>query len=354
MGGFSQGFQSVPQIGGAISQSPYYDLAATNLCLMSENLDNGATWIQAGGIGITANSAEAPNGQTAADGLLSAVGALGSITQAIALAADNNRYVASGYFSNITNTPMRLQITLVTTGDIFYADVNSGGVVTAVSPNLINGSEVTVEKVTFIDNAFLPALWYRLAFKFTNKLANAGGFSFAIICKQPPAGQQSGATVWGMQVERVSVVNAGKASQQIPTFTGAITRQAGYANFASAGLFSAGTNAFLIGTRGGINNALQITDSGGTNNRWFTIQGSAGANPVLGVNGGTIQLAGNVIIAGGSITVGTAVTMVGTNSAWNNGAGAAAGTLLNAPVAGNPTKWIQIDDAGTARYVPAW
>jgi hypothetical protein len=37
-----------------------------------------------------------------------------------------------------------------------------------------------------------------------------------------------------------------------------------------------------------------------------------------------------------------------------NGAGAATGTLTNAPVAGNPTKWITINDNGTTRYIPAW
>ncbi|HZV21904.1 MAG TPA: hypothetical protein VE986_10210, partial [Hyphomicrobiales bacterium] len=37
-----------------------------------------------------------------------------------------------------------------------------------------------------------------------------------------------------------------------------------------------------------------------------------------------------------------------------SGAGAATGTLTNAPTAGNPTKWIPIDDNGTTRYIPAW
>jgi hypothetical protein len=40
--------------------------------------------------------------------------------------------------------------------------------------------------------------------------------------------------------------------------------------------------------------------------------------------------------------------------AYTNGAGAGAGTITNAPAAGNPTKWIPVDDNGTTRYVPAW
>lgn len=55
-----------------------------------------------------------------------------------------------------------------------------------------------------------------------------------------------------------------------------------------------------------------------------------------------------------SITVGTAAAMVTTNVALTDGAGVAAGTITNAPAAGNPTKWIPINDNGTTRHVPAW
>lgn len=47
-------------------------------------------------------------------------------------------------------------------------------------------------------------------------------------------------------------------------------------------------------------------------------------------------------------------TMIHSGTAYANGAAAAAGTLNNAPAAGNPTKWIPIDDNGTTRFIPAW
>jgi len=47
-------------------------------------------------------------------------------------------------------------------------------------------------------------------------------------------------------------------------------------------------------------------------------------------------------------------TLIRTSVAFTNGAAAAAGTLLNAPTAGNPTKWIPVNDNGTTRYIPAW
>jgi hypothetical protein len=40
--------------------------------------------------------------------------------------------------------------------------------------------------------------------------------------------------------------------------------------------------------------------------------------------------------------------------ALDDGAGADVGTLTNAPAAGDPTKWIPIDDNGTTRFIPAW
>jgi hypothetical protein len=41
-------------------------------------------------------------------------------------------------------------------------------------------------------------------------------------------------------------------------------------------------------------------------------------------------------------------------TSFTNGAAAAAGTMTNAPTAGNPTKWIPVNDNGTTRYIPAW
>lgn len=61
----------------------------------------------------------------------------------------------------------------------------------------------------------------------------------------------------------------------------------------------------------------------------------------------------NLYVAG-TITTGSAATFHTTSVALTNGAGASAGTMTNAPAAGNPTKWIGINDNGTTRYIPAW
>lgn len=46
--------------------------------------------------------------------------------------------------------------------------------------------------------------------------------------------------------------------------------------------------------------------------------------------------------------------LIQTSTALANGAGAGAGTITNAPAAGNPTKWVPFNDNGTIRHFPAW
>lgn len=53
-------------------------------------------------------------------------------------------------------------------------------------------------------------------------------------------------------------------------------------------------------------------------------------------------------------TTSDATFLAKTSVALPNAAGGAAGTLLNSPAAGNPTKWISINDNGVTRRIPTW
>jgi len=61
-----------------------------------------------------------------------------------------------------------------------------------------------------------------------------------------------------------------------------------------------------------------------------------------------------LIQANNGLTIQNDTVLLHTLTALGNGAAAALGTLTNAPAAGDPTKWIAIDDNGTTRHVPAW
>lgn len=92
-------------------------------------------------------------------------------------------------------------------------------------------------------------------------------------------------------------------------------------------------------------------------------QSNVSVLPILQSNGGLsigttaaaptngLQVLGNANV--GSLTIGS-TTLLATSVALTNGAASATGTLTNGPAAGNPTKWIPINDNGTTRYIPAW
>lgn len=78
--------------------------------------------------------------------------------------------------------------------------------------------------------------------------------------------------------------------------------------------------------------------------------GSGVASGVLIITGAgsvTFSPANNTVVFPGG-------TLLTTATSLTNGAAAQTGTLTNAPAAGNPTKWIPINDNGTTRYIPAW
>lgn len=71
-----------------------------------------------------------------------------------------------------------------------------------------------------------------------------------------------------------------------------------------------------------------------------------GPYPFLFVGASTYTFDAGITFASASLPA--------TTTTFTDGAAAAVGTLTNAPAAGNPTKWIPIDDNGTTRYIPAW
>ena len=74
---------------------------------------------------------------------------------------------------------------------------------------------------------------------------------------------------------------------------------------------------------------------------------------IIGVGTGAVgNIAGSVKLT--DLFTNNAAAVIRTNTTLTNGAGVGVGTLTTAPSAGNPTKWIGIDDNGTTRYIPAW
>lgn len=140
------------------------------------------------------------------------------------------------------------------------------------------------------------------------------------------------------------------------------------------GAVTPNTAAFSALTTTGANNTLLGSTSTNTGVETIGANSGVGGGTYYGVrNGATLiaALSNKSRIAGGAYD-GTPYlftnaplefnnlikvpggTLIQTTSALTNGAAGATGTLTNAPAAGNPTKWIPINDNGTTRYIPSW
>lgn len=121
-------------------------------------------------------------------------------------------------------------------------------------------------------------------------------------------------------------------------------------------------SSLLLGVTGGVSVTTQFTSSVATGTPPLVVASTTNVANLNASSLGGATFAAPGPIGGGTPDTGTftSITTPGgatfhtTNTALTNGAAAAAGTLLNAPAAGNPTKWIGINDNGTTRYIPAW
>ena len=133
--------------------------------------------------------------------------------------------------------------------------------------------------------------------------------------------------------------NAGTNSVQLTigasnflTLNGGLTTGGNVAVPGANGYFFSGVGSLTMPVSGG----LQINDASATN----TVRMTAGASNLLTLNGG-------LKTTGATFALQTATTLT-------DNAAAQVATMTNGPAAGNPTKWIAINDNGVTRYIPAW
>lgn len=160
----------------------------------------------------------------------------------------------------------------------------------------------------------------------------------------------------------IAAISAGAAGGTLNNTSAIVVVPTGGATSGTAnnrGIWINGNGGVAAG--GTVNNFALFSDStapfqiGGM----FFFLGSTSAFPALKRSSAELQVRVADDSADGAlkslkITTSSTTFMHETSAALANGAAAAAGTLLNAPAAGNPTKWIPINDNGTTRYIPAW
>ena len=131
----------------------------------------------------------------------------------------------------------------------------------------------------------------------------------------------------------ITLSGASSTGTSTATFGGSIV-SGGNVQAVSAGGFS------WLGGKGGI---TQATDG------VYTFANNAGSNSVALTVG-----AANLLTLNGGLKTTGATFALQTATTLTDNAAAQVATMTNGPTAGNPTKWIAINDNGVTRYIPAW
>lgn len=139
------------------------------------------------------------------------------------------------------------------------------------------------------------------------------------------------------------------------TATSALSCSGGSVTTSSAGGLIMGTRSTIFSSANGI---MTVYNNAATDFTRLTFGGVTSAFPGIARSAATLVFtlgdgSANCNFAGGLFTSSSA-TLHATSVALTDGTAAALGTLANAPTAGNPTKWVPINDNGTTRYIPAW
>ena len=163
----------------------------------------------------------------------------------------------------------------------------------------------------------------------------------------------------------INAATLGGATFASPGAIGGTTPGSGaFTTFTTIGKGSVATvtqnGQLSIGANSAANAALDIQDANTGGQEWKIGPGvgTGSATEFNFYNATSSAVLAKLSSTGGltltaGITTGS-TTLHATSVALTNGAAANTGTLTNAPAAGNPTKWVPINDNGTTRYIPAW
>jgi len=206
------------------------------------------------------------------------------------------------------------------------AALNSSGGLNLVSPVVVATGIITTNNPGFQ----LTEQWNNAGVTFIGWFTNTTDTSSAV-----------GSLFADFQLNSVSAFSLRK--------DGIITVWGGVSSSASFTITST-TGSVTIGSETATSNVLRC----GGNNRFVWNNAIFGTvSDGTGDLGATASSRFNNAFFKNVVTVGS-TTLLTTSVALTDVSGVGAGTITNAPSAGNPTKWISIVDNGTTRKIPTW
>jgi hypothetical protein len=196
------------------------------------------------------------------------------------------------------------------------------------------------------------------------EIASGIGTHWSVIgCKSGNGYQQGTTQAYGINFDAATYTNFIIANNELSdNISGAINLNSATGNpgkvFSNTGydiehIWAAGSTEIMLtdvgsGQSVSIRNDGNLHIDGGGNNVWVD-----GGNIYLDSTGGSVAVGTSSPNTSAGITVNKPL-LIASKTTLTNGASTQSGTLTNAPLAGNPTKWIPIDDNGTTRYIPCW
>ena len=171
------------------------------------------------------------------------------------------------------------------------------------------------------------------------------------------------ATALSASASMIAAVVSLIAALSIPT--GSYRSQGAGIGTGTLTLGTTGTVSGTITMLGSTAGSLSLIASDSANNLTITqpltvgVAGTAaGQIIVAGATSGGATLSttatGSGLISSGDLFTNDASFLIRTQTTLANAASTNTATLTNAPTAGDPTKWISVDDNGTTRRIPAW
>jgi hypothetical protein len=224
-----------------------------------------------------------------------------------------------------------------TQGGLTFYDTNLSAIVAGIGI----GAAVTGQGVTDL-----------ALFSSTNIVLGPGGGNVIYLrCAAAGTAITSASGTTALQVN----ANASGAASSAATFTNGAGSTTWTASILNPSAASGANSGLLIEAgRSGTDYPLYITNyNGGTLLMYVNGLGGVGIGVATGLAAGSLSVANN-IIAGSYFQTGQGAYLMASSVAFTAGATGNAPTLTAGPVAGNPTKWIAIDDNGTVRHIPAW
>jgi fibronectin-binding autotransporter adhesin len=346
-----------------------------NLCLGSAPADDGTNQLQVAGpakvtgattlsstlavSGITSltNATASTSTSTGALVVTGGAGIGGAIFAGSTITGTKDGDVATLVGSlvarNATNTSKNIIIG-VSTSDVYFIQSNLNG--TGSRPLTINSgggnvligttTDDTMNNLQVAGSAKISSTTVSSSTT-TGALIVAGGLGVAGAINVGGALGVTGAATFSSTIASGAVTSTGRltGTELVISSTlgyAEITRSVG-GNY-SALFFRDTSNSkynWAIGSQIVTDDAFQIVPSTAAGGGSYT-------TPALRISGST----GNATFSA-ALTIGSA-TLITTSVAFTNGAAAQVATMTNGPTAGNPTKWIPVNDNGTTRYIPAW